>query len=120
MKKYTLKLSVIIFAALISQGCEQLDITKTGHPSQRWMFEGPPPRTDGKEYNKLYVEGWIHGCETGTSANSNAWYKFFYKFRQDPYKAQNPKYYKGWKDAFSYCGRYIYQNHRYKGLPYRL
>lgn len=82
----------------------------------RWMEKGPPERKDGKEYNTLYVDGWKHGCETGISANTNQWYKMYYEFRQDPYKAQNEIYYKGWKDAFNYCGRYIYQWTARKGF----
>jgi len=75
-------------------------------PWQRWMFEGPPP---GQEYTPLYVEGWKDGCHTGASASVNHWYKFQYKFKQDSIKAQNKVYYKGWKDAFDYCQRYLHQ-----------
>lgn len=73
------------------------------------MFEGPPP---GKEYTPLYVEGWKDGCHTGVSATANYWYKMYYGFKQDPIKAQDRVYYKGWKDAFTYCNRWIYQWNR--------
>ncbi len=82
--------------------------TQAGPPWQQWMYEGPP-KVEGKDYQPLYVEGWRHGCESGTSASANQWYKFFYKFQQDAVLAQNRVYYKGWKDAFDYCQRYIYQ-----------
>lgn len=82
---------------------------RPGPPWQHWMFDGPPP---GKEYTPLYVEGWRDGCHTGVSATTNHWYKQIYHFRQDPIKAQNRVYYKGWKDAFDYCQRYIYQYER--------
>lgn len=75
-------------------------------PWQRWMMEGPPP---GRPYTPLYVEGWKAGCETGVSASANQWYKLQYDFKQDPILAQNRVYYKGWKDAFDYCQRYMYQ-----------
>jgi hypothetical protein len=88
-----------ILCLVLLSGC------RTGSPWQQWMFEGPPP---GKDYHPLYVDGWVHGCESGTSAAANHWYKFSYKFKQDPLKAQNRVYYKGWKDAFDYCQRHVY------------
>ncbi len=90
----------LILCLFLIQGCV------AAPPWQTWMFEGPPA---GKEYHPLYVQGWKDGCETGTSANTNHWYKFHYKFKQDSTLAQDQVYYKGWKDAFNYCGRYIYQ-----------
>lgn len=80
-----------------------------GPPWKTWMFEGPPP---GQDYTPLYVDGWKDGCETGVSATTNHFYKFQYDFKQDPIRAQNRVYYKGWKDAFDYCQRYIYQYER--------
>ncbi len=79
---------------------------RPGPPWQSWMFDGPPP---GQEYTPLYVEGWKDGCATGTHASSNHWYAQFGGFKQDPIKAQNRIYYKGWKDSFDYCQRYIHQ-----------
>lgn len=78
-------------------------------PHMVWAEKGPKPRKDGKPHNELYVEGWRDGCHSGISATANDWYKFFYDFRQDAQKAQNTVYYKGWKDAFTYCQRYMYQ-----------
>lgn len=82
---------------------------KATPPWASWMEEGPPP---GREYTPLYVEGWKDGCHTGISAGANQWYKMHYKFKQDPILAQDPIYYKGWKDAFDYCARYQYQRSR--------
>lgn len=92
------------------------DMTKPGSPAMRWMYDGPPPRKDGKAYDPLYVQGWVDGCETGASANTNAFYKYMLHFKQDSTLAQNEIYYKGWKDAFWYCGRYVYQYNRNIGL----
>lgn len=113
---------IYIFLIFLLSGCvmqtskSTFDFKKPGAPTMKWMYDGPPPRKDGKAYEPLYVEGWVDGCETGVSANTNAFYKFFNKFKQDSMKAQNEVYYKGWKDAFNYCGRYIYQYNRRIGL----
>ncbi len=113
---------IYIFLLISLSGCimetskSTFDFKKPGAPSMKWMYDGPPPRTDGKAYDPLYVEGWIDGCETGVSANTNAFYKYFNTFKQDAMKAQNEIYYKGWKDAFNYCGRYIYQYNRKIGF----
>lgn len=74
-----------------------------------WMVKGPKPNKDGTPHDSMYVKGWQDGCHTGISAVSNAWYKFYYQFRQDWELAQNQVYYKGWKDSFNYCQRYLYQ-----------
>jgi hypothetical protein len=100
MRKYITKLSMICVILVTISAC-------TAVPTWRqWMLEGPPP---GQEYPPLYIEGWQDGCESGISASSNQWYKLHYSFQQDPYKAQDRVYYKGWKDAFDYCQRYMYQ-----------
>jgi hypothetical protein len=116
-----LNIFLITNLGLLLSSCDYLKLrnfnpTVAGSPKMQWIYDGPPPRKDGKEYPELYVEGWVHGCETGVSANTNAWYKFFYKFRQDAYKAQDKVYYKGWKDALNYCGRYMYQWNRKPGF----
>lgn len=80
------------------------------------MYDGPPPREDGKPYNELYVKGWKDGCATGVSASTNSWYKFHYKFQQDAMLAQDNIYYKGWRDSYTYCSRYIFEYESPKGL----
>ncbi len=97
--------------------CSYLDPTRAGSPFKQWMYEGPNENTDkNKDVDPLYLKGWQQGCQTGVSANTNAWYMQFYHFEQDSTLAFNPTYYKGWKDAFNYCGRYIYQYNRVTGL----
>ena len=107
MKKL-LNLIVAILIVGIMSACT------AGPPWAEWMFEGPPKK-EGVTYPPLYVKGWQDGCHTGTSGSANHWYKFNYKFTQDWQLAQNRVYYKGWKDAFDYCQRYIYQYTR-RGL----
>jgi hypothetical protein len=93
-----------------------LSSCKAGPYWMHWMYEGPPPSKDGKPYNQMYVDGWKDGCETGVSATTNSWYKFHHKFKQDPIKAQDNIYYKGWRDALTYCGRYIFIQEDKKGI----
>jgi hypothetical protein len=92
------------------------DFSKPGSPQMRWIYDGPPAQKSGKPYPPLYTEGWVDGCETGAAGNTNAFYKYTLHFRQDAIKAQDDIYYKGWKDAFFYCGRYIYQYNRRIGF----
>lgn len=109
-------LSLLCSLLFLLSSCDYFDLSRAGPPTMMWMFEGPPPKEDGSPHDADYTLGWVHGCETGTSASTNHWYKQFYHFRQDAYKAQTPKYYKGWKDAYTYCSRYIFQWNRKKGL----
>ena len=92
------------------------DVSKPGSPQMKWIYDHPPKSENGKSPDPLYVEGWQDGCETGASANSNSFYRYMNDFKQDSVKAQNELYYKGWKDAFNYCGRYIYQYNRRTGF----
>lgn len=107
MKKVILTILCIVFVT----GCEAIKhgMTHPGPPWQAWMYEGPPP---GREYTPVYVHGWKDGCHTGAAASGNHYYKFHFDFRQDAILAQNAVYYKGWKDAFDYCQRYLFQYQR--------
>ena len=116
MKKTLIISSIFILSSCSAFSPSTFDFSRPGSPGMRWMFDGPPKKDDGKPHDPLYVEGWKDGCETGASANTNAFYKYFNGFKQDAFKAQNEIYYKGWKDAFNYCGRYIYQYNRRIGL----
>jgi len=98
-----MKLILIIIMVASLASC------RAGPPWMKWRFDGPPP---GKEYTPLYVEGWKDGCETGTAVSATSFYKFFHNFKQDAIKAQNRVYYKGWKDAYDFCQRYLYQYNR--------
>lgn len=104
-----MKIVIYTFLTLLLCQCQYFDPTKAMPPHMRWAEEGPKPNKDGKPHDPLYSEGWVDGCHTGISAAANSWYRSYYHFKQDAYKAQNIKYYKGWKDAFSYCNRYLYQ-----------
>jgi hypothetical protein len=99
-----------MLVVLVLSGCT------AGPYWMRWMYDGPPPRKDGKPYNELYVMGWKDGCHTGVSTATNSWYKFQYKFKQDAMLAQDNVYYKGWRDAYTYCSRYIFEHESAPGL----
>ncbi len=92
----------LVILALVVSACYPMPIWKIN------ILDGPPDM-DEQTYPPLYVEGWKAGCETGISAQTNNYYKFQYKWKQDWELAQNVVYYKGWKDAFNYCQRYINQ-----------
>ena len=96
-------LLITLFATLLI-----LSACRAGPPWMSWMFEGPKDMHE-KDYPPLYLEGWKDGCESGTSATVQDWYRQFYRFKQDAYKSQDKVYYKGWKDAFEFCQRYLYQ-----------
>ena len=106
-------MKILLYIAILFSlnACEHFDMANPVPPHMRWMEKGPKPNPNGKPHNPLYVDGWVDGCHTGISASANSWYKSHYKFKQDAYKAQETVYYKGWKDAFNYCNRYIYQWH---------
>lgn len=95
-------IAYIVVLVIALSGC------RAGAPWQAWMYEGPP-KQEGVEYPPLYVEGWKDGCETGVASTTNHYYKFFYDWRQDAQLAQNKVYYQGWRDAFDYCNRYMFQ-----------
>lgn len=74
---------------------------------------GPPWMQDmlnnGPQGPTLFMQGWKDGCETGISAASNAYQRQFYHFNQNSDLAQDNTYYTGWKSAFTYCSRYVFQ-----------
>ncbi len=55
-----------------------------------------------------YRQGWIDGCESGSHAYTNNFYKALgaFELRQDPVLRNNKMYYQVWKDAFLYCALY--------------
>jgi hypothetical protein len=69
---------------------------------QDLLNQGPPGPT-------LFQEGWRDGCETGISVTSNAFQRHFYSFKQNSELAQNEIYYSGWKNAYNFCQRYVFQ-----------
>lgn len=106
MTRRTVKQLMMISITLV-----MLSACSAGPPWAQWIYDGPPD-VPGVTYPPLYVKGWQDGCESGASASANHWYKFQHEFRQDWRLAQNRVYYKGWKDAFDYCQRYINQYNR--------
>lgn len=83
-----------------------LSACHSGAPWMQEMMEGPPQQASDKPLPPLYIRGWQEGCETGISANTNSFYKFYYSYRQTADLVMNDVYYRGWKDAFDYCQRY--------------
>tara|TARA_B100001564_G_C20658505_1_gene680425 strand:- start:1837 stop:2157 length:321 start_codon:yes stop_codon:yes gene_type:complete len=56
-----------------------------------------------------YAKGWDDGCKTGLSTMNRQIYKSFYGYKQDHTMADNPNYYKAWKDAYTYCRQYSFR-----------
>lgn len=80
--------------------------------SYRPMVGGPwnwDLMTQGPEGPLLFREGWRDGCETGISITSNTFQKYYYSFTQNPDLSSDSVYYAGWKTAYLYCSRYIFQ-----------
>jgi hypothetical protein len=100
-----MKLLLVMLATLIMLTACQAGIGRpmVGPPwKQKMLLNGPddsPPK---------FREGWKDGCETSIAANANHLQKFFYKFKQNGYMAQDPVYYAGWKVARDYCQKFIF------------
>jgi hypothetical protein len=77
----------------LDQGMQKSEYT----PSS---FEMKPP--DGPEH---YVQGWRDGCESGVASTNQLVKPQFqsYFYRMHPGLAQNPIYYRVWRDAYDYC-----------------
>jgi hypothetical protein len=62
----------------------------------------PPPGP------REYEQGWSDGCESGSSAYANNFYKLLKAFdlKYDPAYRTNKMYQQVWKDAFLYCAVY--------------
>lgn len=96
--KHIAGMMILVMALAACQG--------SGAPWMRKMMDGPPKQANQNPLPPLYLTGWKDGCETGVSANTNSFYKFYYKYRQNADLVMNDIYYRGWKDAFDYCQRY--------------
>lgn len=99
MKKLLL-LSVIM---MLLTSCNSQFKPRVGAP---WMQD---MLTQGPEGPTNFRKGWRDGCETGISSTANRLQRSFYHFKQDYQLAQDPVYYKGWKAAYNYCNRYVFQ-----------
>lgn len=95
---------VIIIALLLS--LSQTSCAMRPRVGAPWMEE---MLYQGPEGPGLFKQGWRDGCETGISSTSNHLHKFFYKFKQDHQLARNPEYYTGWRVAYQFCMRYVFQ-----------
>lgn len=95
------KLCAILTIMLLASACSYKP--RVGAPwMQKLMTQGP-------EGPALFKAGWRDGCETGLSSSANAFQRHFYTFKQDAKLAGNNEYYTGWKSAYLYCQRYVFQ-----------
>ena len=94
---------LVVIVILISLTSCSLFRPRVGPPwMQKLLLEGPEGPTKFKQ-------GWKDGCDTGISATSNRLQRSFYKFQQNYELSQDQVYYSGWKTAFDYCQRYVFQ-----------
>jgi hypothetical protein len=74
----------------------------------RVLFEYP---VDGKPHAQKYVYGWQDGCRTGVAASSRREYSLRRNFIHNWDLVADPRYNKGWNDAFEYCRQYQRSQH---------
>lgn len=96
--------SIFICASFLSSCAGQIFSEKSFFAPKPFRMGGPD-----KDADPMYLSGWEDGCHTGLSTMNHGYYKSFYKYKQDPYKANNPVYYKAWKDAYTYCRHYSFR-----------
>lgn len=100
MKKYAIILCLVLLSG-VTEGCSFRP--RVGPPwMHKMLTQGPPGPTN-------FQLGWRDGCETGIAASANTFQRQFYRFKQDSTLAQDPTYYTGWRNAFNYCQRYVFQ-----------
>lgn len=97
--------AVILIVLISVTGCRGKFISEKSITAPKPFGMGGPP----KDADPLYLQGWDDGCETGLSTMVTGFYKTHYEFKQDPYKANNPVYYKAWKDSYTYCRQYAFR-----------
>ncbi len=96
---------MLLLVVVSITGCRGKILPVKGVTAPRPFGMGSPPA----DADPLYLSGWNDGCDTGLSAMVTGYYKSHYQFTQDPYKANNPVYYKAWKDAYTYCNQYAFR-----------
>lgn len=112
MKKQTSLLCVI--SMLLLSGCygpflmklaggENGTIDEMNAPLPKGM--GRPDKSAGPEY----LKGWDDGCKTGLSTMNLGAYKAFYQYTMSPELYNNARYYRAWKDAYTYCRQYSFK-----------
>ncbi len=101
MKKIGALLVLLVFIS----GCAgQIFSAKNKVAPRPFGMTGP-----GKNAHPDYLAGWNDGCDTGLSTMVPGYYKSFYKFKQDAYMINNARYYKAWKDSYTYCRQYAFR-----------
>jgi hypothetical protein len=96
---------LLILICLAVTSCKgQIFSSKSIMAPKPFKMGGPP-----KDSHPDYLEGWNAGCNTGLSTMVPGYYKSFYAFEQDPYKSNNPMYYKAWQDSYHYCRQYAFR-----------
>lgn len=104
----------VLALSLVLQGCYGPFLYKItgGESGTIDEMAAPVPYGMGRPDNTAppeYLKGWDDGCKTGLSTMNLGSYKGFYKYTvtQDLYT--DPRYYKAWKDAYTYCRQYSFK-----------
>lgn len=58
-------------------------------------------------YSEEYKKGFKEGCDSGTAAHGNYYYKTFYQYTHTPELMDNRDYARAWPDAFHICRSYM-------------
>ena len=101
-----MKIIFLILAIFIVSSCRGQIFSESNPIAPKPFQMGGPDRENA---DPIYLSGWDDGCNTGLSTMNHGYYKSFYAFKQDPYMARNPMYYKAWKDAYTYCRQYSFR-----------
>jgi hypothetical protein len=86
------KIITLLILCIFSSGCSTF---MKIHPGGEDIVPPPGP--------KIYQQGFIDGCESGSSGYKSSLKKMYWTWKQNPELAQNRVYYKIWKDAYAYC-----------------
>lgn len=100
-KLYTYAILLMVILSL--PGCLNAFKPQAGPVWMQNILDDAPPGP------QMFRIGWKDGCETGISATGNHWHKLHYKFTQQYDLVENHEYYTGWKIAWMYCQRYMFQ-----------
>ncbi|MET0155122.1 MAG: hypothetical protein ABW189_03335 [Rickettsiales bacterium] len=105
------RFTVIFVLCALAAGCNGGFKPRVSSPWHADFLENGPPNSP-----TMFRQGWHDGCQTATSATANSFQRMFYDYKQDYYllheqpdPTKRTQYYLGWKQAFTYCHRYIFQ-----------
>ena len=106
-----MKIFFIISLIFLSSCSKTLD--KAGNYFPQTPFSSSEKKLNtmiAKKGTPEFQQGWHDGCDVGSSAGGNAFYKMFYNSNTvDGYKmASSLDYKNAWTYAFWYCYRYVY------------